>query len=312
MSLENVAVAASCWPDWSCSWPEWSCGSETFESGSSLLKGRVCPEWRIVPGMLALVACIVGVAVSLLWQVDELCYVFGPGAACSGYLMYLGWDFQNLQTFSENNEIYVAENTKLRGTVSDLEKTQISLEDQVRELETLKAQMMQNLDESQKSMNGIYEGLRQVRQLTAQDQESMGSKLMQLDGSAQSVSDTAQKLDDFKSKMETNASALSTVGMLLQESVQTIGELLNKDAIKERLSHLNDLSAKEREMYKNLAALQGQLGALQGQHTAQLQQLNETNSSLQKTRLELDSTKDELAGQVSNLGKLVDKIDQRK
>jgi hypothetical protein len=113
-------------------------------------EGRcISPNWRMIPGLVALVATVTAIFFAFVWNCPSLCIAFAPGAAASVYLIYQGRNSQNLKTFEENNtqledslntlkieseglhtklEVFQKENDQLQLSTKKLEEQTIKLE----------------------------------------------------------------------------------------------------------------------------------------------------------------------------------------
>jgi len=85
----------------------------------SPLKGRSWSYNRIAPALLVLIACVTGVACSLMWNF-YLLIPFGPGFLASLYLFHLGCYDQELLTLAENNVVLAENNSVLKKTIVHL------------------------------------------------------------------------------------------------------------------------------------------------------------------------------------------------
>ncbi|MFN0065823.1 MAG: hypothetical protein ACKVOH_06270 [Chlamydiales bacterium] len=88
------------------------CSRLTNYSATGSLKGRsVCPGWRMIPGMVALVTCIFGVALCLILKKNPyLCIPFGVGGVCSIYGIYIGYQYKDLLGLHKGVEVLTAQN----------------------------------------------------------------------------------------------------------------------------------------------------------------------------------------------------------
>ncbi len=175
--------------------------SENPEPRPEGIKDRVCFHWRMAPGIVSLAGSVVAVVCTVIWQVHWLHAFFVPGGVCSGYLIYLGYNFQNLQSFTENNE--------------RLEESVLTLEERNQQLLATNTQLAENnkllqtrLGELGTTLTGLQTEnltLRGANEQLGRSMEKLSSEIREL----QTIRDTLQtKASLHVSQLETLQRAL--------------------------------------------------------------------------------------------------------
>jgi chromosome segregation ATPase len=148
------------------------------------LKDRCSPIWRVVPGLLALISTIIAVICALIWNSPYLSLAFAPGAIASLYLIYLGWDFGNLKTFSENNDHLEHSIINLKQEVNGLQK----------ENECLRQRLLDFSEENNRLKNCV-DSLETVA-------EDLGQEKVSLSVANQQLEKTVKELEKLKQLLE--------------------------------------------------------------------------------------------------------------
>jgi DNA repair exonuclease SbcCD ATPase subunit len=181
------------------------------------IKERVCPHWRMIPGLLALAASVVALVCALTWNSPYLCIAFAPGAGSSVYLIYLGWEFQDLKTYAENNE-------QLQGSVRNLQMENHGLQEKLSQFEAEN----KKLQESAKTLQTLTEDLK--------------SENFNLAEANKTLNGTLADLEKLKITLETKAAGHVEQLSTLQKSLSGIYESVDKDHAKfaENLKRFTD------------------------------------------------------------------------
>ena len=249
--IDAVQVGSSCW---TC------CSEETKEPEPGTLKARACFHWKMAPGLVCLAASIVAVFYSLYWQTPSLCGAFVPSAASSIYLIYMGWDFQNLHTQHENNEQFKeslgvlkvengqlqasnatlntqlanlgnslgslqTENSTLQTTNAQLKRSMSSLEHSVKELEQMRSTLQMQLDAEVAQLNILHNGLSQIQVSAKQDHASFAGQLALFIQQIDLLQKTRTQFEKASDERQAQMSEVRTQTVTLLESAQVIKEI---------------------------------------------------------------------------------------
>jgi chromosome segregation ATPase len=200
---EAIGQSSAC-----CAWQP--CGSDQNEG----LKGRVCPLWRIIPGLLTLAALVVAVVCSIVWNCPYLCIVYGLGGIASIYLIYLGCNYAQLKSLGENNDQLEESIRTLNSENEELAKKLETFEEEnqkLKETTTKMSDLVKNLE----SENCNLSDTNQKLQTTVSDLEQLKETLDKKAGAH------VKQLENFKG-------ALTDLQGSTEKNHATFGEMLEK------------------------------------------------------------------------------------
>lgn len=163
----------------------------TQTTTGALVGHSSCCHLRMVPGMIALAACTTAAAYAILRNHTHLVTLFSCGGVSSGYFIYLGWDFQNLKSFADNNN-------RLATSVGNFEKENAELKNRVHLLgqhNNRLAQSIQDLDAKNKEMEQKLGDF-------AIENKKFESENLKLVQARDDLEKNIQKLEELKSKWE--------------------------------------------------------------------------------------------------------------
>lgn len=275
---DAVQTVSSCW---TC-WP-----AEAQDSEPGSLKDRVCIYWRMGPGLLCLTASVIAVICSIYWQAPSLCGAFVPSGASSIYLIYLAWDFQNLQTLSENNEKFKeslgnletenerlqasnttlntqlsalrnslgglqTENSTLRASNVQLTRSVSGLEQSVRDLEQLRSTLQIRLDAEVTQLKILHTGLSHIQVSAKQDHSSFAGQLAIFIKQVELLQQTREQFEKAGSQVQTQTVSLVESAKVLESIFSQICEWKDGEEVRRRLSMAENLGAQ-------VSRFQGQL-----------------------------------------------------
>ncbi|MFC2049359.1 hypothetical protein ACFLR2_01645 [Chlamydiota bacterium] len=293
IAVPEVPRGYSCWP----------CTREAKETDPGDLRDRVCPHWRIAPGILCLVASVIAIACSLIWQTPSLCLAFVPAAGCSTYLIYLGWDFQNLQTFAENNEKLAAsvgdletqngqlkeankqltgnieqfstslsglqaENGTLKSSNSQLEASVNGLQGNVRQLEGVRSSLEIQLKAEMASLNILKTGLMALQSSAKDDHSTFAEKLKIFIDQVGLLQTTRLEFEAANTQVASQSASILEAAETLKTIFSEIRVWKDGEEVNRRLSITQDLGSQ-------VALLKGQVGLLKGQLGEQSRQIED-------------------------------------
>ena|ERR1700733_14802495 len=185
MHLDGVGPVTSC-----CSWIPCPCTDVECGWGE-----RFSPRWRMVPGVLALAATVVAVVCALIWNCPYLCIAFVPGILASLYLIYLGWDFQNLTTFAENNDV-------LKNSVATLEEKNGELQKKLDEFQ----ERLQTFEEENKRLEASAKNLSALLDKLKSENFTLTESNEKLKNTIEELKSTIIDLGVLKETLEKRAS----------------------------------------------------------------------------------------------------------
>lgn len=291
-----VRAGSSCLACWPCSE-----GAKDPETGD--LKDRVCPNWRMAPGIFCLVSSVIAVACSLIWQAPSLCIAFVPAGGCSTYLIYLGWDFQHLQTFAESNDQLKeslgeletengrlqeanqrlsvsltqfqgslqglqAENGMLKTSNAQLTSSVRQLEDNVGELERVRRSLQISLEAEKAQLEILHRGLTTIQASAKQDHSTFADQLAIFIEQVELLQKTRAQFEEAGAQVKTQSSTLLESAHMLKEIFSEIRQWKDGEEVKRRLALSQDLGLQ-------VTRLQEQLGTQRGQLDEQKKQIEE-------------------------------------
>lgn len=238
-------------------------------------KSRVCTYWRMGPGLVCLAASVTAVACSLYWQTPSLCGAFVPSTVSAVYLIYLGWNSQNLQTFSENNETFKAslgnletenkklqtsnltlhkqikaleglekENSTLRTSNAQLKRYVDNLEQSVKDLDQVRSSLQSRLDAEVAQLNILHTGLSQIQVSAKQDHASFAGQLALFVQQVEQLHKTREQFEEVGSEVQTQTVTLVESAQVLKEIFSQIKEWKDGDEVERRLSMAQELGTK--------------------------------------------------------------------
>ncbi len=190
-------------------------GNKASELATGVLKGReVCPAWRMAPGVVALAACVVGIAYCLIKKNPYLCIPFGFGGAASLYFIYLGYQYKDLQTLHQSSEEIQQSNQQLRGNVE--------------RLETANSENQRQLNEHKKLVEDLRathlaDTAKNAMQIQERD-EQLASQAEQLTRSEEANRDLREQIDAMKKALDQMAAHLNTG----EGNLETLRQLLTE------------------------------------------------------------------------------------
>lgn len=294
--MTDMAVVQShcftCWPCSTISDPE-----------SNDLKDRVCPHWRMIPGIFCLVSNIIAVVCALIWQTHSLCIAFVPAGACSSYLIYLGWDFQHLQTFAESNDKLKGSLATLRGENENLQATNQRLTTQLGQLDTtleglttengtlkssnlqltasvdslktslLALEQMNNtlkirMEAETAQLNILHKSLSSIQASAKQDHSTFAEQLAMFIQQVELLQKTRAQFEGLGSQVQAQSTMVVESAHMLKEIFSQISAWKDGEEVKRRLTLSQQLA-------QQVLALQDQLGTQKGQLEMQARQIEE-------------------------------------
>ena len=161
----------------------------------------------MVPGVLALAACVMGVAYALLKKNPYLCIPFGVGGLASLYFIYLGYEYKDLQSLHNSSKSlkqtngdlearvreFSARNGELHTEIGQLAQNRETLQREVGTLQETNSEQHRAL-ETQKELN------RQLQQRTEEIQVGLGRMQTQLAAGEGNLDDLRSVLTGFESE----------------------------------------------------------------------------------------------------------------
>ncbi len=284
-------------------WTCWSSEAQDLETGS--LKARVCTYWRMGPGLVCLAASVIAVVYSLYWQTPSLCGAFVPSGASSIYLIFLGWDFQNLQTLSENNEKFKeslgnlevaneqlqasnatlntqlaglrnslgslqTENSTLQASNVHLKSSVSGLEKSVKDLEQVRSTLQIRLDAEVAQLKILHNGLSQIQVSAKQDHSSFAGQLAIFIQQVELLQKIREQFEKAGSQVQTQTVTLVESAKVIEKIFAEICEWKDGEEVQRRLSMSQDLGAK--------------VSGFQGQLEIQKLQLEEQRRQIERLR----------------------------
>lgn len=301
---------------------------------ASPLKERVCLHWKMIPGAIALAACVIALFCCLLWECPYLCIPFVTGGIASGICIYMGYEFQNLQSFTENNRDYAGLNQTLQerinelkneishfsGVVDKLEKANAvhmenneALELKIGELEEIRTALQKETD-TLKAENGVLQGhLEDLNKL------KLGFKsVFQFFGeSALSHVDELKALQVALSKDHKN---IGEKFEALQAAIRTVAkvELNSQDTLSGLLDMQRKIAESDEALKNTLAAIkllteEGYIQKLFEQQESMLKEIGEITKQqreISETIVHYRATAAELGKHVSTLQVMRDNLNK--
>lgn len=280
---------------------------------------RFCKDWRIIPALVALAACVMGVVLCVMWQRNYLAIPFAAGALCSIYLLSLTYDFRQLKTFQESNEkleetsralkgevrVFSAENWKLQQQVSAMTATAGSLKATLAQTENQRL----SLEESAKVHAEENEKL---KVLIAQQTSTLQTSQQQLDKLSTNLSQASQN------DQQRAANLLHVTQVLATTQTQVLAGLtsLNKanpaldklggqaELLKQIESFMKNREGYMETMLKEFATYQQAIGRSTQQMEAaakQVAQMEEIRRGLEAELAQLSATRTEITGAAGSI-----------
>jgi chromosome segregation ATPase len=282
-----------------------STNSSDEKSQGCNLKNRVSFHWRMAPGLISLASHIVAIICSLIWHHPGLTGACVPGSLCSVYSVYLGWGYQHLKTFGENNEQLESslstlenENQHLRasnetlnqslegfregmetlqkenGTLKTL-NTQLSasvedFKDNINALETARGKLEQELAVEMRQLTILNEGLTGIHESATANHTTFSANLESFNQKCKDIEDAGNELTKTNSEIKKHSSTLAQVVVIIQDTYTQICAWKDDGVI-----------AKQIAVYQNL---QQQSTNLQVQLATQAVQLEEQKKQLDELR----------------------------
>ena len=277
---------------------------------SSSLWGRCTATCRIIPAILTVAVCIIGIFAALYWKSPYMTIPFAVGCLASFYSIYLANIFGNLKSFGENN-------LQLAGEVSNLRTENAALRSQIETLETTNKELGEKLQELNTSVNQLGIENTQLKDT----REQLNSEVAQLKGTRSTLENdlkrysteaeehkkhlqgireqmqnvqkqTTATFSDFIKSLQTSLTILNHENTQLEKSTQAIGT-----GIAQNVQSANSLHGELTNMVASLhSVLDVTLGeeAVKQRHEEQLK-LTENVGNLKGQIEQLQRTKEEIA-----------------
>jgi chromosome segregation ATPase len=251
---------------------------------------RCCPNWRMIPGFLALVATITAVVCAIIWECPYLCIAFAPGSLASGYLIHLGWDFQNLRAFTTNNDLlktsvstlqsenaglqqklsmFETENKKLQETEKSLTDQTAKLESENKNLGNTISSFEEKVGKHMEQLGTLGNSLQDTETYVREDHQALSKSIDALDGLIGGLRSTLANFQEsgsaFDQKMKDQTSILLTSTTLLKDILTELNQWRNESAVLERVTNLQNLNKMMQETSEQRAKAEGCLTALKTQ-----------------------------------------------
>lgn len=280
-------------------------GSEA--SNEESFRSRFCKDWRVIPALMTLVCCILGVVYSAMWNYQYFVVPFTAGTVSAFYLVYLTLQHRNMRslqssatkferqartfenqatTFETQAKNFEKENTELKTQITDLTKTKDDLnliKDQLdKELATTKSQNQElhsNLEKCKEALdlqNQLVQSLTNLEQAMKEDHTSFAKNFT---GIADNFKNIQTKFDQNSGLAGEMATKLATTGESLKGIFTTIKNWLDPE-------HIQTQMKTQTAFQKEILATTLQLGTLQGQFkelTPQLEGLKKTKEDLENS-----------------------------
>jgi DNA repair exonuclease SbcCD ATPase subunit len=262
------------------------------------LKNRFCLNWRMIPGILALVASVIAVICAIIWNCPYLCISFAPSILASTYLIYLGWDFQNLTSFSESNDrlhesietlknenvelenklhFFEAENlklqqatTKMTELVTDLQSenltlsaSNLKLQQTVTELENLKEVLDKKAGKHMQHLEALKGALSGLQESAEKDHQTFGENLQIFIKEVEHLGETRSSFEKAESiletKMKEQVETLLNATVMLKEIFSKINEWKDNELVKQQITAQQMLNENVLKLRTDLAKYDGRI-----------------------------------------------------
>lgn len=304
--------------------------------GVDQLIGRICPSWRMLPGLVALASCVVGIACAIMWKIEMLCIAFAPGAASSIYFIYLGWSFKDLKTFAESNEelrislgTLKEENEKLQGQLqslqgkleeiekirgelqatseefrienAELHVTNAKLKDNVEKFESLNDLLSVRVDTQVEQLQGLHYSLEGIEKSAQEDHTLFAQNLLLFIEQVKLLQTSREQFEKVENaveiKMNQQIEVLLGAVTMLQSIFTKIEKWKDNAEIEQRI-------IAQQMLQKNCSALELQVHKLELQFAKTSGQMEEQERQLKefdRIRGEFNQALDFLLNQVKSL-----------
>lgn len=232
-----------------------------LESGESAgLKNRVSPYWQIIPAMLALIGCIIGIVCALLWNNPYLCLAFAPGVLGSFYLIYRSNDAMHLYDTCEN----------LKGQVDKMGTQNTRIAENLTDFKSQNKTLKNNIDDITKALNTLLENV-------SKDHKQFADSL-------QSFQNTTKSCEDMPEMIKN----LNSIFSQINEWKQDKNELINQkiDLNKEIAEQKGVLQG----MQTSLKSLTSLCTTVEENLTSQIKAFGEANVDAKKNNVEAKET----------------------
>ncbi len=277
-------------------------------------KERFCANWRVIPALLSLAACITGLVLSIVWGYQYLSVAFGVGIAGALYMLYLAYQsrlWQSLETsskkFIQENQVYAQENIKLKAEVSSLNKTS-------QDLSETKMQLSGEVSTLSKTVTSLSEEKEQLSKIAqecneaVQFQQRLKEELKKLESGLQAehsnISETFETIsEEVKTLAQHNATTssinedLQRTGESLSQIFSQVSQMVNNEQVQRQIEQ-------QRGMSELLETTNNQLQA----KIKELTQIESQITSLKQHAEELKLQNEKLAQTNEKLGAQVDQF----
>lgn len=153
------------------------CGCDSKDS----LCGRVLPYVRMIPPVMALATCIIGIALVLIYKANPyLTIPFVAGAAACGYLIYVVSQFEAFKSLEEHVEI---NNGQIKDRDRQLVTSSMHLElsaAQIKERDRQLAEGRTHTEELQKALTATKTDLAEQVAANGRTSETLGQQVAEL------------------------------------------------------------------------------------------------------------------------------------
>lgn len=301
-------------------------------------KDRFCPYARMAPGLLTMIANIIAIICALVWNSPYLCIAYIPGCFASGYLMYLGWDFQHLQSFGESNvelkssisvlekevDTYKKVNGEMETKLTSLEKVKTGLEEAVESFTSenldlkMTAEKLQGVNSTlETSANLHVEHLTTLKESIGGFQNATKLNHSELSGHISTFQQTIGELEKKSSSFESTGNAIETKmkehTQILLEAAQSLTQIFSeinawKDqaAVKERMETLQAMNATATKLASQSGAQEAQLKALKEREVEQRKIIQEQKDQIEGLGSEITNLRQIKSGFDSTLADFQD------
>lgn len=216
---------------------------------------RFSPSWRLVPGLITLVALVIAIITVLVLNLPYLAIPFGVGLLASAYSTYQAARFGNLKDLEQTN-------LALEKQVEALKKHELALERELEALTTIKTSLeaeVRSFKSANAELGGNVQTFSALNEAYAKENRKLSSENADLVRTVETGRETAAKLERALERSEQERDAQLRALSSLKESLARLEQslLLSQGNNAAEAGLLSQMRADHGSLSAKLAETQG-------------------------------------------------------
>lgn len=194
------------------------------------LKNKFNFNWRTIPAIIAIVACIIGLVIATFTRYPYVSLIFAAGTIASSYFLFLAYDYKQMKSLKETSEDLQKTKEAIAQENNTLKQLVIDFTNKIRELGTKTDETNEKFEKTRTKFESTNDSLNATA-------EQLGAAL------TKGVSNITQKMDNYDQSIKHNLQQIQAMHSLLQSMLQEKSVIVDVESkISEFFSHNQDIS----------------------------------------------------------------------